>query len=179
MKRIFVVAIAALAFTACDNKNSESTTTSTDTSSSMMSSDTSSMNTMGSDTSTTGATGGSASTMSGNTTTTNSYVPAEGDVMYRDRKLMVWRNNAYVEADRDITGDNGVTIRRNGQVSRNGNTVTLEEGQTYSRTGRFFNSAGEAIDDGWDATKKGVNKAGQAIKKGANKVGEEVKDAVN
>ncbi len=171
MKRIFVFALAAAMFTACDNKNtSETTVTTSDTSamSSGMNADTATM-----------TDGTTTTTMSGDATTTNRYVPAEGDVMYRDKKLMVWRNGAYVQAETDVTTDNGVIVRRNGEVTRNGDVVILEDGQTYSRSGRFFNSAGEAIEDGWDAKKKGVKKAGQAIKKGANKVGEEVKDVVN
>lgn len=169
MKRILVFALAAATFTACDNKNTSETTVTSSDSSAMSSG-------INSDTST--VTDGTTM-ISGDATTSNRYVPAEGDVMYRDKKLMVWRNGAYVQAETDVTVDNGVVVRRNGEVTRDGNTVVLEDGQVYSRTGRFFDKAGEAIEDGWDATKKGVNKAGQAIKKGANKVGEEVKDAVN
>ena len=171
MKRILVFALAAVAFTACDNKNTSETTVTNTDSASMTTN-------MGNDTAV--VTDNTTTTMSGDAMTSNRYVPAEGDVMYRDKKLMVWRNGAYVQADNDVTVDNGVTVRRNGEVRRSdGEVVVLKDGQTYSRTGRFFNSAGEAIEDGWDATKKGVKKAGQAIKKGANKIGEEVKDAVN
>lgn len=154
MKRIFVLAIAATSIVACnDQKTTETTTVNSDTAAMV--------------------------TMDDNSMTTQTYVAGEGDVMYRDGKVMVWRNNAYVEADNDVTLDDNVVVKRNGDVVRNGKTVRLEEGEAVTRTGRWFNKAGEAVEDAWDATKKGVNKAGDAIKKGANKVGEEVKDVVN
>jgi len=154
MKRIFVLAIAATSFVACNDQKTTDTTT------------------VNSDTTTT-------VTMDDNAMNTQTYVAGEGDVTYRDGKVMVWRNNAYVAADNDVTLDDNVVVKRNGDVIRNGNTVRLEEGEAVTKTGRWFNKAGEAIEDGWDATKKGVNKAGDAIKKGANKVGDGVKDAVN
>ena len=52
----------------------------------------------------------------------------------------------------------------------------LEDGEVVTRTGRFFVKSGNAVEDAWDATKKGARKAGDAIEKGANKVGDEVKD---
>ena len=112
-------------------------------------------------------------------TTTTTYVATEGDVIYRDGKVMVWRNDAYVLADEDVKLDDNVIVKKNGDVVRNGKTVRLEEGEAVTRTGKWFNKAGEGIEDGWDAAKKGVNKAGDAIKKGANKVGEEVKDIIH
>ncbi|MEJ7912646.1 MAG: hypothetical protein WKF70_05785, partial [Chitinophagaceae bacterium] len=74
-----------------------------------------------------------------------------------------------------------------GEVRRNKEVVTLREGEVVTRTGNFFDEAGNAIEDGWDATKRGAvkagdaiergaEKAGNAIEKGARKVGEETKD---
>lgn len=155
MKRIFVFALTAISFVACsDQKKSETTVVDADTIA-------------------------TTSTTSDNTSIATTYVPADGDVMYRDGKLMVWRNNAYVLAEKDVTQDSGIVVRRSGEVTRDGKTVKLEEGESVSKTGRFFNKAGEAVEDAWDATKKGARKAAEAVKKGANKVGEEVKDAVN
>ncbi len=77
---------------------------------------------------------------------------------------MVWRNGAYVEADADVTLDNGVVVKRNGEVVRDGKTVQLEEGESVDRSGNFWNSVGDAIEDGWDATKKGVKEAAGAVK---------------
>lgn len=120
---------------------------------------------------------------------TTLYVPAEGDVAYKNGKLMVWKNNKYVEADDDVTLEGGVIVKKNGEVTYKDKTVKLEEGQSVSKTGKFFNKAGEGIDDAWqatkkgvgkaaDATKKGVSKAADAVKKAGKKVGEEVKEAV-
>lgn len=104
------------------------------------------------------------------TTTNEAYAPNEGDVTYRGEKVMVYRNGTWVEADNDVTLDNGVVVRRNGRVERDGNEVELEEGEVVTKTGQFFDSAGRAIENAWDATKRGVKKA-------ANEVEEEVKDA--
>jgi hypothetical protein len=153
MKNFFVWALAATSLVACgDQKTTETITINTDTS--MM-------------------------VTPGTSTTTTIYTPSEGDVIYRDGKVMVWRNNDYVLADNDVNLDDNVVVKRNGEVTRNGVVIKLEDGQAVSKTGRFFNKAGEAIEDAWDATKKGVNKAAEAVGKGAKKVGEEVKDAVH
>jgi hypothetical protein len=156
MKRILVFALAAISFTACDNKKTDETTISS------------------SDSATT-----TSDVMADNTTVANTYIPAEGDVMYRDGRLMVWRSNAYVVADNDVNQDNGIVVRRNGEVVREGKVIRLQEGEAVTKTGRFFNKAGEAIEDAWDATKKGVSKAADAVGKGAEKVGDKVKDAVD
>ena len=104
------------------------------------------------------------------------YTPSEGDVTYRNGKILVWKNNEWVETDRDVTLENGVVVHPNGHVAKDRDTIVLEDGQVVNKTGRFFDKAGNAIDDAWDATKKGAKEAGNAVKKGANKVGEEVKD---
>ena len=158
MKRILVFALAASSMAACnDQKSTETTTT--------VSSDTAMIVT--------------PDVTSSTTTTTTAYTPAEGDIMYRDGKVMVWRNNDYVLADKDVNLDDNIVVRKNGEVTRNGVVVRLEDGQAVTKTGRFFNKAGEAIDDAWDATKAGVKKAANAVGKGAKNVGEEVKEAVH
>lgn len=108
--------------------------------------------------------------------TSDRYSSSEGDVSYRGGKLMVWRNNDWVEADDDVTLDNGVVVRRNGEVERDGKVVVLDDGEIVDRSGRFWDDAGNAIEDAWDGAKEGVREAGQGIKKGAKEVGEEVKD---
>ena len=108
-----------------------------------------------------------------------SYAPGEGDVIYRDKKISVWRNGAYVESDKDVTLDSGIIVKRNGEVSRKDKTIKLEEGEVVSKTGEFFNSVGEKIEDGWDATKRGMKKAAAEVEKAAEKTGEKVNDAVN
>ena len=110
-------------------------------------------------------------------TTSVTYTPADGDVRYTNGKVVVWRNNDWVESDKDVTLENGIVVRRNGEVKRNDDVIVLEDGQTVTRSGNFFDKAGNAIEDGWDATKKGVGKAADATKKGVTKAGEAVKKA--
>jgi hypothetical protein len=136
MKKLFVLSIiGATALVSCNSENKETTSTTTN-----------------SDTTENAA---AAST---------TYVPAEGDVTYRNGKVMVWRNNDWVETDEDVTLNDGVVVKRNGEVKRGGDVVKLEEGESVDRSGRFFDKAGNAIEDAWDATKKGVKKAGEEVK---------------
>ncbi len=109
-------------------------------------------------------------------TTTRSYTAAEGDVSYRNEKLMVYRNGNWVESDKDVTLDNGIVVSRKGEVRRDQDVVVINDGEVIDKSGNFWDKTGNAIDDGWDATKRGVKKAGNAIEKGAKKVGEETKD---
>ena len=146
MKKIIVLALAVTSLAACnEQKSKESVTINTDTSTNV-----------------------TMDNMDNATTTTTTYTPADGDISYTNGKLMVWRNNAYVEADNDVTLDDKIVVKRNGEATRNGVVIKLEDGERVSRTGRFFNRTGEVIEDGWDATKRG-----------AKKVGEKVKDIVN
>jgi len=108
-------------------------------------------------------------------TTTTTYTPAENDVSYRDGKVMVWRGNTWVESDDDVKMDNGVVVYKNGDVKKDDNTVKLQDGEVVSHTGKFFDKTGQAIEDAWDATKKGVSKAGKAI----GNTAEKAKDAVD
>jgi len=100
------------------------------------------------------------------------YAPANGDVTYRDGKVLVWRNNEWVETNDDVRLDNGVIVKRNGEVERNDDVVVLKDGEVVNKSGNFFDKAGNAIDDAWHGAKKGVTKAGEGVKK----AGEEVKD---
>ncbi len=61
-------------------------------------------------------------------------------------------------------------------MRRDNDVVALNDGEVVDRTGNFFDKADNAIEDGWDATKRGAKKAGNGIEKGAKKVGEETKD---
>ena len=107
------------------------------------------------------------------------YVPADGDVTYRDHKLMVMKNGEWVEAKEDVKLDNGVVIYRNGKVKKDGKEVEIEDGYIVNKEGNFFDKAGNAIENAWDDTKEGVKKAGNEIEKGAKKVGDKAEDAVN
>src|SRR5690606_19345322 len=96
----------------------------------------------------------SSDTNTTTTTTTTTYSPAEGDASYRNGRLMVWRNDNWVEADDDVRMENDVVVYRNGEVKRNDDVVVLRDGEVVSRTGEFFDNTGRAIEDAWDATKR-------------------------
>lgn len=104
------------------------------------------------------------------------YVPGEGDVTYRDSKVHVMRNGAWVEATDDVKLENGVVINKNGKVVKDGKDVKLEEGVVVTKEGNFFDKAGQKIENAWDDTKDGVKKAGNEIEKGADKVEDKVDD---
>lgn len=147
MKKIIALAVIAASFAACDTQDKKVTTTE--------------------GTDTTGAV----------TTVSTTYTPGEGDVMYKDGKVMVWRSDNWVEAEGDVTLENGIVVRRNGEVRRDDKVVVLHEGETVNRSGNFFDKTGAAIDNAWDATKKGVSKAADATEKGVNKAADAVKKA--
>lgn len=105
---------------------------------------------------------------------TKTYTPAEGDVTYRNKTILVWRDGNWVEADKDVTLDNGVVVYKNGEVKKDDKTVRLEDGEVVNRTGEFFDETGQAISDAWDSTKRGVKKAGEAMEKAAKDVKESV-----
>ena len=137
MKKLFVLSIVgATVLISCNSENKETTST-----------------TINSDT-----------TENAAASSTTTYAPGEGDVSYRNGKVVVWRNNDWVETDEDVTLNDGVVVRKNGEVKRGDDIVKLEEGETVDRSGRFFDKAGNAIEDAWDATKKGVKKAGEEVK---------------
>ena len=142
MKKIIVLALAATTFAACnEQKSKESVTVNTDSS-----------------------TNGTMDNMDNTNTSTTVYTPAEGDISYTNGKVMVWRNNAYIEADNDVTLDDNIVVKRNGEATRNGVVIKMEDGERVSKTGRFFNRTGEVIEDGWDATKRGAKKVGEKVK---------------
>ncbi len=95
----------------------------------------------------------------------------EGDVIKKDGQVVVYRNTAWIPVEEEIILDNGVKVRKNGEVvDKNGRTIVLEDGERVTKTGLFFNRAGAAVEDAWDATKRGVSNAaeatGNAVEKG-------------
>jgi hypothetical protein len=155
MKKIFGLAIASLAILACNNNPSPSIREDTRDTSTMM------------------------ETPQPPATTEAVYVPAEGDYTYKEKKVMVMKNGEWVEVKKEVKLDNGTVIEKNGTVRKDGKEVQLEEGTVVNKEGNFFDKAGHAIDNAWDATKAGVKKAGAEIEKGAQKAGEEVHDATH
>ncbi|HSB92556.1 MAG TPA: hypothetical protein VLC28_05535, partial [Flavitalea sp.] len=81
MKRFIALAIAAGSFAACADNAGDTTKTESR------------------DTSTTVTATPLDTTMTTTTTATTTYTPADGDVTYRDNKVMVMRNGAWEEAD--------------------------------------------------------------------------------
>ncbi len=96
--------------------------------------------------------------------TTTTYTASEGDVTYKGGKVMVYRNNAWVDADDDIRFDNGIVVRRTGRVVKDNDEYELEEGVVVTRKGDFFDRAGNAIEDGWEGVKKGFRKVKEEVK---------------
>ena len=150
MKKIIAIASAAILLAACnDNGTDNATIETTDTTSTMST-----------------------------TTVSTSYTPAEGDVTYREKKVRVWKNGDWVDADDDVKLDNGVVVYRTGKVKKDDREIELKDGEVVNRSGNFFDKTGRAIENAWDATKEGVKDAGKAVGNAAEKVGEEAKDAV-
>jgi hypothetical protein len=158
MKKTLLVASALIFLIAC-NDNSKQTTTTTD-SAALISPNPDTQ-------------------MVDHTRVDNLYAPAEGDIMYTENKLRVRRNNAYVDADNDVTLDSGIIVNRKGEATWKDKTIRMEEGEAVNRTGNFFNKAGEKIDDIWNDTKRAVKKTAKAVDNAAEKTGEKVKDAVH
>jgi len=155
MKKFLAIVCAAATLTACNNEADTTTET------------------------TTTADSNAAANVETTEPSSGAYTPVEGDVSYRESKVMVMRNGAWVEADQDVKFDNGVTVYRNGRVERNDMEIELREGEIVNRTGDFFDRSGVAIGNAWDATKEGAKDAGRAVKKTAKKIGQKVEDAVD
>jgi hypothetical protein len=98
------------------------------------------------------------------TSTNAAYAPSEGDVTKRNGEVMVWHDGEWKAADNDVYLDGGVVVNRKGEVTREDKVIVLDDGEVVNKSGHFFDKAGNAVDDAWDATKKGVKKAGEEIK---------------
>lgn len=107
------------------------------------------------------------------------YTPSEGDVTFRNDKLMVYRNDGWVETTDQQTVGNGIIVHTNGQVTNGDQADTLTDGEVVSHTGTFFDKTGHAIKDAWGATKHGVGEAGEAVGKAAGDAGEAVGHAAS
>jgi hypothetical protein len=88
---------------------------------------------------------------------------------------MVYRNGTWVAADKDVTLDDGTVVTVKGEArNKDGRKVVITDGGFIDRTGRWFDKAGNAIANAWDATKDAVKEAGKEIKQGAEKVGDKI-----
>jgi hypothetical protein len=108
--------------------------------------------------------GAATTTTTENATTTTTYTASEGDVTYKGGKLMVYRNNAWVDADDDITVDNGIVVRKTGHVVKDNDEYELEDGVVVTKTGNFFDKAGNAIENGWEGVKKAFRNVKAEVK---------------
>ena len=151
MKRIFFSVFAAVALAACGESQTDSTTSA--------------------DTMTT------TEAYAGNTAGTRT--PGDGDVTWQDNRVRVYRNNTWEDANDDVRFDNGVVVRRDGRVVRDGREYEYEDGYIVDRDGNVWDRTGNAMADAWDATKHGVKEAGKAIGDAGEAVGEKAKDAVD
>ena len=122
-------------------------------------------------------------------TTTTVYSPAEGDVIMKEGTTMTYTNGVWVANTGSTTMKNGMVITKEGVVTQDSKTVYLREGDAVNKTGNFFDRTGVAIDNAWDATKRGANQAaeatknaledaGKAIGKGARKIGDKTDSMV-
>jgi len=156
MKKILSLAALAAIFASCGNNDSAEVITTSDTEVAFSDS-------------------GKVSTVT--TTTTTTYTAEDGDVMWKDGKLMVYKNGGWTVAEKDITLDDGTVISVKGNVTgKDGKMISIKEGESVKKTGQFFDKAGNAIANAWDATKEGVKDAGEAVKEGAKDAAHAVKE---
>jgi hypothetical protein len=98
------------------------------------------------------------------TSSNAAYAPSEGDVTKRNGEVMVWHDGEWKPADNDVHLNEGVVVNRKGEVIKGDKVIVLNDGEVVNKSGRFFDKAGNAIDNAWDATKKGVKKVGEEVK---------------
>ena len=115
---------------------------------------------------------------------TKTYTAEDGDVMIKDGKLLEYKNGNWVVAEKDITLADGTVVSLKGDVkNKDGKMISIKDGETVKKTGEFFDKAGNAVSNAWDATKEGVKDAADATKEGlknaADATKEGVKDAAN
>ncbi len=157
MKKLVLLMAVAGMFAACNENKTEETTTNVDT--------------------TMTPSGDMAVTETKTTTTT--YTPAEGDVKRENNMVVVYRNGAWTPVtEKEVAMDNGVVVTDKGEArNADGKVIVIEEGETMSKTGRFFDRTGNAIERGWDATKEGVKDAAHAVGNAAEKAADKTRDA--
>lgn len=151
MKKIFILAAVSASLYACETSTTNSGKTTSD----------------------------SLQNTTTNAANNSAYTPAEGDLSYRGGQVYVWQNGTWVRSDADVKLEDGTTVRSNGRVSRDGDEIELEDGAVVTKTGRFFDKAGNVVEDGWEGLKKGYKEARDGAKKGIKKAGEEVKDVLS
>jgi len=109
----------------------------------------------------------------------NAYTPRDGDVSYRDDKVVVMRNGEWVTADDEVTLDNGAVVYPDGRVKKEDKEIRLDDGETVDKTGNFFDRTGKAIEKGWNDTKEAAKEMGRDVEKAAEKTGDKVEGALD
>jgi len=94
------------------------------------------------------------------------YVPNDGDVTFRNNKVMVYRDTSWKETTDAQTVGSGAVVHPDGTVTNGVQADTLKDGQVVSKTGTFFDASGHVIKDPWTPTKKGV---GESVGNAENK----------
>jgi major membrane immunogen (membrane-anchored lipoprotein) len=112
-------------------------------------------------------------------TTPNAYTPENGDVTFREGKVLVMKNGEWEKADGEVKLDNGAVVYADGRVVRDDKEITLQDGEVVNESGDVFDRTGKAIESAWQDAKKDVKDAGKEIEKGAKKTGDKVEDAVD
>lgn len=154
MKKIFSLAAISFIIFSCNDNTTKTTETSLDT-------------TMTKD-----------GTVAATTVTT--YTSADGDVTYKEGKLMIYENGSWKEAEKDVVLDDGTVVTVKGEAKdKNGKTVMVSDGGIINKTGKWFDKAGNAIANAWDDTKDAVKEGAHEVKQGAEKAGEKIKETVN
>lgn len=78
--------------------------------------------------------------------------------------------------DKQIVLDDGTIVYANGEAKNKADKIyMIEEGEYVTKTGRFFDRTGEAIENAWEKTKEGVKDAAEATKEGLQKAGDAIK----
>jgi hypothetical protein len=113
-----------------------------------------------------------ADTTDKSTLSVTPYTPTQGDVTFRDKQLLIYKDDKWVATDKVQTMGNGIIVYTNGTVKNGELTDTLAQGEIVSHSGDLYDKAGNAIHDAWSAAKEGVNKAGDAAKDEINKAGQ-------
>lgn len=134
MKKTITVAASVLILMACNNSSTTATTT------------TDSANVSTTD----------ASRTSVQTTQTNTaYSPSEGDVIYKEKKVMVWKDGKWVSVNKETKLENGVTVYPNGTIRKDNQEQQLDDGVVVTKSGDFLDRTGHTINNAWDSTKAG------------------------
>ncbi|MBO9571092.1 MAG: hypothetical protein J7497_02630 [Chitinophagaceae bacterium] len=107
------------------------------------------------------------------------YTPQKGDVLYKDNKLMVYKDGEWETRDEKVTLDNGAVVYTDGIVRKDDKEIKLQDGEIISKEGNIFDKAGQKIETAWKDTKEAVKDAGNEIEKGAKKAGNKIDDAVD